>query len=78
MNVHLGIQHHNDGGRDDVQLLWDSSALNNSFYSSTNDQGGPTYLAGTNLGVPFYFDGFQSNCAAGMVVTATTTAAQCV
>ncbi len=78
MNVHLGIQHHNDGGRDDVQLLWDSSSLNNSFYSSTNDQGGPTYLAGTNLGVPFYFDGFQSNCAAGMVVTATTTAAQCV
>ncbi|HTU81185.1 MAG TPA: TonB-dependent receptor [Candidatus Acidoferrales bacterium] len=36
-NVHIGIPHHNDGGRDDIQILYDSSALFNSFYSSTND-----------------------------------------
>ncbi len=78
MNFHMGIQHHNDGGRDDVQLLWDSSSLNNSYYSSTNDQGGPAFVGGTNLGVPFYFDGFQSNCAAGAVFNSTTTPTQCV
>jgi hypothetical protein len=81
MNFHMGIQHHNDGGRDDVQLLWDSSSLNNSYYSSTNDLGGTNFLttgAGAALGVPFYFDGFQSSCAAGAVFTATTTPTQCV
>jgi hypothetical protein len=36
-NVHVGIPHHNDAGRDDVQILWDSSYLQNSFYSSNND-----------------------------------------
>ena len=60
MNLHIGIPHHNDGGRDDVQFLWDSDSLNNSFYSSTNDLGGATFLAngaGAALGVPVYFDG---------------------
>jgi TonB dependent receptor/Carboxypeptidase regulatory-like domain len=35
-NFHVGIPHHNDAGRDDVQVLWDSSALQNSFYSANN------------------------------------------
>ena len=40
-NVHIGIPHRNDGGRDDIQLLWDSSYLQNSFYSSNNDVASP-------------------------------------
>ena len=41
-NVHIAIPHHNDAGRDDVQLLWDSSYLDNSFYSSNNDVASPS------------------------------------
>ncbi|MGC1381718.1 MAG: TonB-dependent receptor, partial [Candidatus Baltobacteraceae bacterium] len=36
-NVHIGIPHHHDAGRDDIQLLYDSSYLQNSFYSANND-----------------------------------------
>src|SRR5262249_27888873 len=69
-NVHIGIPHRNDAGKDDVQLLWDSSYLLNSYYMSTNDIVSPGYLgfgtcpAGTSgaqcanntgLGEPVYF-----------------------
>ncbi|HEY1883551.1 MAG TPA: TonB-dependent receptor [Candidatus Cybelea sp.] len=40
-NIHIGIPHKNDAGRDDVQILWDSSYLSNSFYSSNNDIASP-------------------------------------
>jgi hypothetical protein len=40
-NFHIGIPHHNDAGRDDVQLLYDSSVLSNSFYSANNDVSSP-------------------------------------
>ncbi|MBV8244583.1 MAG: carboxypeptidase regulatory-like domain-containing protein, partial [Candidatus Eremiobacteraeota bacterium] len=39
-NFHIGIPHHNDSGRDDVQILYDGSYQNNAFYSSINDHGG--------------------------------------
>ncbi len=71
-NVHFGIQHHHDGGRDDVQILWDSSALLNSFYNSTNDIvssagcGGLTTGAACanaiGLGQPVYIDGVTWGC----------------
>ncbi|MBV9148758.1 MAG: TonB-dependent receptor, partial [Candidatus Eremiobacteraeota bacterium] len=38
-NVHIGIPHHNDAGKDDIQLLWDSQLLKTTFYDSTNDLG---------------------------------------
>ena len=38
VNFHIGIPKHN-GLRDDVQLLWSASALNNYTYSSPNDIG---------------------------------------
>ncbi len=38
INLHLGIPKHN-GLRDDVQLLWSASALNNYFYNSPSDTG---------------------------------------
>ncbi|MGC1379923.1 MAG: TonB-dependent receptor, partial [Candidatus Baltobacteraceae bacterium] len=40
-NVHIGIPHHHDAGRDDIQLLYDSSYLQNSFYSANNDVASP-------------------------------------
>jgi hypothetical protein len=40
VNFHFALPHKNDGGRDDVQLMWDSSNLHNILYSSINDAGG--------------------------------------
>jgi hypothetical protein len=40
-NVHIGIPHHNDAGRDDVQILYDDEMLQNQFYISGNDVASP-------------------------------------
>ncbi|HET7813290.1 MAG TPA: carboxypeptidase regulatory-like domain-containing protein, partial [Candidatus Baltobacteraceae bacterium] len=40
VNLHFGIQHKNDGGKDDVQLLWDSSGVHSVWADSINDLGG--------------------------------------
>jgi hypothetical protein len=76
-NVHVGIPHRNDAGKDDVQLLWDSSYLLNSYYNTTNDIVSPGYLGfgactsamtgaqcanATGLGAPIYFGQYQLNC----------------
>lgn len=39
VNVHLGIPHRNDSGRDDVQLLWSAGTLWSPIYTSQNDIG---------------------------------------
>jgi hypothetical protein len=39
VNLHVGIPHRNDAGRDDVQLLYNVTALQSQFYSSQNDLG---------------------------------------
>jgi hypothetical protein len=39
VNLHFGIPHANDSGKDDVQLLYDSSYLWDSVYSSAADWG---------------------------------------
>jgi Carboxypeptidase regulatory-like domain/TonB dependent receptor/TonB-dependent Receptor Plug Domain len=73
VNLHLAIPHRYDSGRDDVQLLWDSSALKDSFYTSTNDIASPSCTGSaadsgaacanaTGLGQPIYLDGYQWNC----------------
>src|SRR5580658_1572600 len=41
INFHIGIPHHNDAGRDDIQLLYDDEALKNQFYISANDIASP-------------------------------------
>jgi hypothetical protein len=33
-NFHFGIPHHNDAGRDDVQVLYDNESLSNQLYES--------------------------------------------
>src|SRR5580698_1717425 len=38
-NIHIGIPHRHDGGRDDVQVLFNVTALQSSYYSSQNDLG---------------------------------------
>lgn len=43
LNVHAGIAHHNDGGRDDVQILYMSSANFQQDYSSLSDAAGLGY-----------------------------------
>ena len=39
VNVHVGIPHGRDGGRDDVQVLYDNQVLLTPWYSSENDIG---------------------------------------
>ena len=39
VNVHVGIPHRRDSGRDDVQLLYDDDMLLSQYYSSPNDIG---------------------------------------
>ncbi len=40
VNLHFGIPHHNDGGKDDIQILYTVSALWSQYYDSLNDYGG--------------------------------------
>lgn len=49
-NLHFGIPHHFDGGRDDVQVLYLNSRILSRFYSSINDQGGAAFLAPAGIG----------------------------
>lgn len=84
VNFHVGIPHRNDAGRDDVQLLWDSEYLLNTFASTTNEItstagcGGLTTGAdcanAIGLGQPVYIDSITWSCPGA--VGGTFTAAQ--
>jgi len=39
INLHFGIPHRKDAGRDDVQVLYNVTAMHTQFYSSLNDLG---------------------------------------
>ncbi|HEY2473510.1 MAG TPA: TonB-dependent receptor [Candidatus Cybelea sp.] len=39
LNLHIGIPHKHDAGRDDVQVLYNVTSLLSAFYSSQNDLG---------------------------------------
>jgi Carboxypeptidase regulatory-like domain/TonB dependent receptor len=39
VNLHFGIPHRHDSGRDDIQVLYNVTALQTQFYSSQNDLG---------------------------------------
>ena len=41
VNLHFGLPHRNDSGKDDIQLLYDNSYLHNTYYSSASDWGIP-------------------------------------
>lgn len=72
-NIHFGIPHKYDGGRDDIQLLWDSGMLLNGFYESVNDVpgGNATFAPNTDDPGPVtYIDGFQWNGPVGTLLPA--------
>jgi hypothetical protein len=90
VNLHFAIPHKKDGGRDDVQVLWDSESLHNNFYSNTSDITSTTGCGGLTTGaacaaalgaqgyigggVPSYVDSVNYNCPAN--IGKTFTAAQ--
>jgi len=39
VNLHFGLPHRNDSGKDDIQLLYDASYLWNQYFSSASDWG---------------------------------------
>ncbi|HEY5094111.1 MAG TPA: TonB-dependent receptor, partial [Candidatus Eremiobacteraceae bacterium] len=39
VNLHFGVPHRNDAGKDDIQLLYDNSYLHNTYYGSASDWG---------------------------------------
>ncbi|MBV9718179.1 MAG: TonB-dependent receptor [Candidatus Eremiobacteraeota bacterium] len=39
LNMHVGIPHRHDAGRDDIQMLYNVTSIHSAFYSSANDIG---------------------------------------
>ncbi|HEY7993394.1 MAG TPA: TonB-dependent receptor [Candidatus Eremiobacteraceae bacterium] len=61
VNLHFGLPHHNDPGKDDIQLLYDNTYLHNTYYGSASDWGLPNNPAmiANNGGPAFgYTSGF--------------------
>jgi hypothetical protein len=56
VNLHFGLPHRNDAGKDDIQLLYDNSYLHNLNYSSASDWGvtTPGPLQNLNGGAPVF------------------------
>jgi hypothetical protein len=83
VNLHFGLPHRNDAGKDDIQLLYDNSYLHNQYYSSASDwgvttpgalqnaNGGPVfgYLSGPGVGAQYLG---RVGVALGSSVTAAT------
>ncbi|HEY5426861.1 MAG TPA: carboxypeptidase regulatory-like domain-containing protein, partial [Candidatus Tumulicola sp.] len=58
MNLRFGIPHHNDGGRDDVQMLYVTGNIATQFYSSYNDTTlGPVWPGGVPYLDSTYYNG---------------------
>lgn len=62
-NFHFGLPHKNDGGKDDVQLLYTSSTFHTAYAESINDIGG---LAGLNANTGGDFCGNTGYCTNGV------------
>jgi hypothetical protein len=65
INLHFGIPHHNDSGKDDIQALYLTSEIVADYFSSINDQGGPANVidavGGPYNGNAYYHDGYVYN-----------------
>jgi hypothetical protein len=65
-NLHFAIPHKN-GLKDDIQLLGMINYVQNTFYTSTNDQGGVPLLSQIDtFGVPYYIDGYGYKSPTGV------------
>lgn len=78
VNFHFGIPHHHDGGRDDLQLLYQNSDLVTAFYNAESDipQSLQNFVTanGTNgITNPIFFSGYQYNGALGQPLVADAT-----
>ena len=74
-NFHIGIPHHGDAGKDDIQLLYDVFQLYSKFLSSPSDWGGTNFFKTDTTGLegtgqPIYFSGVQYQGPTGQVFTA--------
>ena len=67
VNTHYAIQHKNDSGRDDIQILWDSEALLNVLYSA------PSSIASTSCSGAAAVSGPACSAALGFTPTYTDT-----
>ncbi len=83
VNLHFGIPHHNDAGKDDIQLLYDNSYLHNTYYSSASDWGVPgnAQFTALNGGPAFGYlsgptFGWQYLGPVGVMLNPSVTAAQ--
>lgn len=56
VNLHFGLPHRRDSGKDDIQLLYSASSLYTHYYSSQNDLG-PANIAAFNGGPVNWQDG---------------------
>jgi len=75
-NVHIGIPHHGDTGKDDIQLMLNGFQLYNRYYTSPGDWGGPAFFNGNANGIlsgsaqPFQTSGLQYTGPVGQLFTA--------
>ncbi|HET9342508.1 MAG TPA: carboxypeptidase regulatory-like domain-containing protein [Candidatus Eremiobacteraceae bacterium] len=83
MNLHFGIPHHNDSGKDDIQLLYDNTYLHNTYYSSASDwtvPGNPLFTSLNGGGSFGYLSGpgigWQYLGKVGQALPTSMTAAQ--
>ncbi|MEO6990816.1 MAG: TonB-dependent receptor [Candidatus Baltobacteraceae bacterium] len=60
-NVHFGIPHRKNGGKDDVQFLYVTSEIYAQFYSSLNDLGGLGLATQVFGSAPTYTDAYVYN-----------------
>ena len=60
MNFHFALPHKNDGGRDDIQLLYTGSSFHTAYAESLNDLGG---IPGLNANYGGDFCGATGACA---------------
>ena len=59
-NFHIGLNHHHDLGKDDIQLLYDNGSILQKFYGSILDQGLNNILTAYGGNMPF-LDGTAYN-----------------
>jgi hypothetical protein len=67
-NFHFGIPHKHDGGKDDVQLLYNVQGLFTQYYSSANDIG-PNIIPSLNLTGTFTGTGYYQPVSWGDFAT---------
>jgi hypothetical protein len=69
LNLHYDFPHQ-DGTKDDIQVLGIDDFVSTPYYISTFDQGNAAYLGNVGLGTPSYYSGYQWNGPVGTALPA--------